>query len=274
MSELVLADTHCHLVLQELAADLSDVLQRARDAGVDTLVVPGIDVESSRRAVELAESRPGVFAAVGVHPHHADGWSSQTLAELKALARSPRVVAVGEIGLDYYRNLSSREAQRAAFRAQLDLAGETSRPVILHSREALPDVFAEIDGWLARVTDLHGRSPGVLHAFAGEAQDAQRAVELGFLLGVAGPITYPKSDALRRVIAGVPLPSLVVETDSPYLSPVPHRGRRNEPAHVALVARKLAEVLSLDPTRLSAVTSDNAARLFGWMDEHTNRNLL
>jgi TatD DNase family protein len=274
MSELVLADTHCHLVLPELAADLPEVLQRARDAGVGMLVVPGVDVESSRRAVELAETWPGVFAAVGVHPHYAGGWSSQAQAELKALARSPRVVAVGEIGLDYYRNLASHDAQRTAFRAQLDLAGESHRPVILHSREALPDVFAELDGWLARIAGLNGRSPGVLHAFAGEAQDAQRAVELGFLLGVAGPITYPKSDPLRRVIAGVPLPSLVVETDAPYLSPVPHRGKRNEPAHVALVARRLAEVLGLDPALLSAATSDNAARLFGWMDEHTNRNLL
>jgi TatD DNase family protein len=274
MSELVLADTHCHLVLPELADDLPDVLRRARDAGVEMVVVPGVDVATSRRAVELADNWPGVFAAIGVHPHYAGSWSSQALAELEALVRSPRVVAIGEIGLDYYRNLSSADAQRTAFRAQLDLAGEARHPVILHSREALPDVFAELEAWLARMPGSNGRAPGVLHAFAGDARDAQRAVERGFLLGVAGPITYPRADRLRRVIAGVPLSSLVVETDAPYLPPVPHRGTRNEPAFVALVARSLAELLSLEPSRLSEATSGNAARLFGGLNEFTNRNLL
>ena len=274
MSSAELVDTHCHLVLPEMAGDLAQVLERAQRAGVQTVVVPGVDLETSRRAVELAEATPGVYAAIGLHPHYAEAWSAQAQAELKAMAGSPRVVAVGEIGLDYYRNLAPAETQQLAFRNQLDLAGEIGRPVILHSREALGEVLAAIEAWLAKSTGAGSRPIGVLHAYAGGAEEAQRAIELGLLLGVAGPITYPKAERLRQVVAGLPLSSLVVETDAPYMTPAPYRGRRNEPAHVALVAAGLAAALDRPPADVGMETSANAARLFGWMDEHTNRNLL
>jgi TatD DNase family protein len=274
MSVPRLVDTHCHLVLPEMAGDLAAVLERARHAGVKAVVVPGVDVESSRRAVALAEATPGVYAAVGLHPHYAAAWSARARLELKAAAASPRVVAIGEIGLDHYRNLAPQDAQLAAFRGQLELAGELERPVIVHSREALGDVLAAVEAWLTVRPDGNGRPGGVLHAYAGGLDDARRAIGMGLMLGVAGPITYPKADRLGQTLAGVPLSSLVVETDAPYLAPAPLRGRRNEPAHVALVAAGLATALQREPAEIEAATTANAARLFGWKDEHTDRDLL
>jgi len=274
MSAARLVDTHCHLVLPEMAGDIPQVMERARRAGVTSVVVPGVDVETSRRAVDLAEATPGVYAAVGLHPHYAEAWSARARMELKALCASPRVVAIGEIGLDYYRNLAPADAQRQAFRSQLELASEVGRPVIVHSREAMGDILAALEGWLATSPGEGSRPIGVLHAYAAGPDEARRAIELGLMLGVAGPITYPKADRLRQIVAGVPLSSLVVETDAPYMTPAPYRGRRNEPAHVALVAAGLATARSRDPGDVAAATSSNAARLFGWMDEHTNHNLL
>lgn len=274
MNALRLVDTHCHLNLPEVEADLTALMERAGVAGVRAIVVPGIDLASSRRAVELAGRWPGVYAAIGVHPHHAATWSAQTRTELDALARSPRVVAMGETGLDFYRNLASREAQVEAFRAQLDLAAEHALPVIIHNRSATAETFSELEAWIARSDRRNGRPVGVLHAFSGGPDDARRALGLGFMLGVAGPVTYPKAEDLRTTLRGVPADSLVVETDAPYLAPVPHRGRRNEPAHVALVAGGLAGALAQDVSAIASLTSSSAARLFGWIDDHSNRNLL
>ena len=274
MSAARLVDTHCHLVLPEMAGDIAEVMERARRAGVQAVVVPGVDVETSRRAVDLAEATPGVFAAVGLHPHYAEAWSAPARLEIKALCASPRVVAIGEIGLDYYRNLAPADAQRQAFRSQLALASEVGRPVIVHSREAMGEILAALEGWLAMSPREGSRPVGVLHAYASGPDEARRAIELGLMLGVAGPITYPKADRLRQMVAGVPLSSLVVETDAPYMTPAPYRGRRNEPAHVALVAAGLAAACRRDPEDVAAATSANAARLFGWMDESTDDNLL
>jgi len=274
MSSWRLVDSHCHLNLPEVEADLPALMQRAGEAGVQTIVVPGIDVASSRRAVELAEHWPGVYAALGVHPHHAGDWTAQAREEIQALTKSPRVVAIGETGLDFYRNLASRDSQTEAFRAQLDLATEHRLPVIVHIRSATAEAFAELEAWRERAGRANGRPIGVLHAFSGDLEHAQRAVTLGFLLGVAGPVTYPNADDLRRTLSGVPAESLMVETDAPYLSPVPHRGHRNEPAHVALVARGLAAALTLDASEVASLTTGNAARLFGWKHDDKNRDLL
>jgi len=269
-----LVDTHCHLVLPEMAGDVLELMERARRAGVQAVVVPGVDLETSRRAVNLAEATPGVFAAVGLHPHYAEAWSARAGLELKALCASPRVVAIGEIGLDYYRNLAPADAQRQAFNRQLELAGEVGLPVIVHSREAIGDILAALEGALGTSSGEGSRPTGVLHAYAAGLDEAQRAIGLGLMLGVAGPITYPKADRLRQIVAGVPLSSLVVETDAPYMSPAPYRGRRNEPAHVALVAAGLASACRRDPVDIAAATSANAARLFGWMDEPTDHTVL
>lgn len=274
MNAMRLVDSHCHLNLPEVETDLPAMMARAAEAGVEAVVVPGIDLATSRKAVDLAERWPGVYAAVGVHPHHAASWSPGMQAEVRALAQSPRVVAVGETGLDFYRNLAPRAAQIDSFRAQLELAAECALPVIVHSRSASPEVYAELEAWAARSARRNGRPLGVLHAFSGNPRGAQKAIALGFLLGVAGPITYPKAEDLRRTLTSVRSEYLMVETDAPYLAPVPHRGRCNEPAHVALVARGLAAVLGLDAADLASETSGNAARLFGWKHDDTNRNLL
>lgn len=274
MSGLRLVDSHCHLNLPEVEADLAGMMARAADAGIEAVVVPGIDLASSRKAIELAERWPGVYAAVGVHPHHASSWSPAVRTEMRALARSPRVVAIGETGLDFYRNLAPRSVQVDSFRGQLDLATECALPIIVHSREASDEVYAELEAWAARTGSRNGKPVGVLHAFSGDRQNAQRAVSLGFLLGVAGPVTYPKADDLRAVLASVPSDHLVVETDAPYLAPAPHRGRRNEPAYVELVARGLAAALGLDPSDLASRTSGNAAHLFGWKHDHSDCSLL
>ena len=274
MSGMRLVDSHCHLNLPEMKADLPGVMARAADAGIEAMVVPGIDLASSRKAVEMAERWPGVYAAVGVHPHHAASWSPAVQAEIRALGQSPRVVAIGETGLDFYRDLAPRVAQVESFRSQLDLAAECALPVIVHSRSASPEVLAELETWAARSHHRNGRPPGVLHAFSGDLQGAGRAIALGFLLGVAGPVTYPKADDLRTTLGSIPCEHLMVETDAPYMAPVPHRGRRNEPAYVALVACGLATALGLDAVELASRTSGNAARLFGWKHDDTNCNLL
>ena len=274
MSGMRLVDSHCHLYLPEVETDLPGVMARAAEAGIEAVVVPGIDLASSREAVELAEHWPGVYAAVGVHPHHAASWSATVRAELRALAQSPRAIAVGETGLDFYRNLAPHAVQMESFRGQLDLAAECALPVIVHNRSASPEVYAELEAWMARTGRRNGRPPGVLHAFSGDPQSAQRAMALGFLLGVAGPVTYPKADDLRATLASVPCEHLVIETDAPYLTPAPHRGRRNEPAYVALVACGLATALGLDAVELASRTSGNAARLFGWTHDDTSRTLL
>ncbi len=259
-----LSDTHCHLNLADFDRDRAQVIQRAAEAGVDRILVPGVDLASSRLAVSLAEKDERLFAAVGLHPHHAAACQAQSLGELRTLAASPRVVAIGEIGLDYYRNLAPGEAQRAAFRAQLELAAELGLPVIVHNRQAAEDVLADLLAWAARLgPDLSGRA-GVLHAFAADQASASQVVEAGFYIGVAGPLTYRSGDERRRITAGLPLERLLVETDAPYLTPHPHRGQRNEPRMVRLVVEGLAALLARPFDAVAEATSDNAARLLGW----------
>ncbi len=238
-----LTDTHCHLNLPEYSGDLEAVLARARAAGVSHIVVPGVDLETSRIAVELASKNGDVHAAVGIHPHYASGWDPQDIRELRDLAQSAQVLAIGEIGLDFYRDHAPRQEQREVFQAQLELALELCLPVIVHQRESMAeilDTLLQYDG--ETPPDLQGRR-GVLHAFSGDAEFASIAVEKGFYLGVAGPITYRKADALRATIGDTPLERLLTETDSPYLSPEPVRGRRNEPANVRHIVDQLTDSL-------------------------------
>ncbi len=220
-------------------------------------MVPGVDLPSSRRAVTLADTHPEVFAAVGFHPHDADKLAEAELKELRELAAHPKVKAIGEIGLDYYRDHSPRDIQRAAFRHQLDLAAELDLPVIVHSRDAYADVMAAL-------SDGSGRRRGVLHSYSGDRTQVSAALELGFYLGLTGPITFPKADEMRAVAVSAPLDKLLVETDAPYLTPSPHRGRRNEPAYVRFVGQKLADVRGEELQRVIAQTSANAAMLFNW----------
>lgn len=257
-----LTDTHCHLFLPQFSSDLDQTLARANLAGVENLLVPGVDLESSRQAVRLAESRPGLYAAVGFHPHAARAWSPEAKSALQELARSPTVKAIGEIGLDYDREFSPRAAQREAFAAQLALAAELGLPVIVHNRKAIEDLLIVLIEWSGGLDlPLRGRA-GVLHAYSGELDHALTAIGSGFYIGVAGPLTYPSSGVLRQVVQRLPHERLLLETDSPYLPPQLHRGQRNEPANLPQIASALSDLLETGIDRVAAQTSQNAAGLF------------
>lgn len=259
----VLVDTHTHLDDPRFSEDLDAVLRRACEAGVREVVTCGSDLASSHRALAIARRYRGVsgpasrvWAAVGIHPHEAMrvGDLGRTLAEIRHLAASPEVVAVGEIGLDYHYRFSPPATQQRVFARQLELALELDLPVILHAREAVEDVL--------RLVGALGVRSGVLHAFSGTADQAERALALGLHLGVGGVLTFKGAESLRRVVAQLPLDRLVVETDAPYLAPVPYRGQRNEPARVADVAHSLACLCRRSPHEVAATTTASASRLF------------
>ncbi len=252
-----LFDTHAHLHFPEFAADLGTVLERARASGVRRMLTIGTDVETSRAAVELAAREADVWASVGIHPHDAGGADDAALAEIERLAAEPRVVGIGETGLDFFRNLSPREAQERVFREHLALARRARKPVIVHCRDAHEEVLAiladeRVDG-----------TRGVMHCFSGDVEIARRCLDLGLLISLAGPVTYPKARALPDVARYVPGDRLVLGTDCPYLPPQPHRGKRNEPAYIAITAARVAEVRGEPLETLAARTSRNAATLFG-----------
>lgn len=246
-------DAHCHLDMIE--REPGEVVVRARDGNVLSMVTIGTDVASSKRAVEIAGSVEEVWAAVGVHPHDASGLDQSALAEIDRLSGDPKVVAIGEIGLDFYRNLSPRDAQREAFSSQLELARRISKAVVIHMRDAHEEVYSML------AEDPPERL--VFHCFSGGAAEARRALDLGGHLSFAGNISHPKSEELREAARVVPLDRLMVETDSPFLSPAPNRGRPNEPANVAAVGVFLAEIVGRSPQEIAEATTANSRRLFG-----------
>lgn len=264
-----LCETHAHLDDHQFNPDREEVIQRAVEGGIQWIVTVGTSLESSRAAVALAERHPAVYATVGVHPHDAQTVDPATLQTLRELALHPRVVAIGEIGLDFYRDWAPRDAQRGAFQEQLALAGEANKPVVIHIRDrhgenrAYEEVMAALCTWLAERSGVPGSGPGVLHCFSGELETAQRAIDLGFYIGVDGPVTYPNATALQARIAQLPLDRLLLETDCPYLTPQPMRGRRNEPAYLLFIAPKVAELQGVGVGEAAAVTAGSACRLFG-----------
>lgn len=255
VSTTELSDSHAHLDFPQFDRDRAQVMERAWRAGVVAVVNPGADLASSRRACDLAAREERVWAAVGIHPHDAGQWAGAA-EEIRRLARGPRVVAIGETGLDYYRMLSPAPVQQEAFAGHIALARELGLPLILHCRDAYPDMM-EI---LRR--EKAGEVGGVLHCFSGDEEAARRALNMGFHLGFAGPVTFANAHNLRRVLRVVPLDRLLVETDCPYLAPEPWRGKRNEPAFVARVAEAVAQAKGVPPDRLASITTENARRLF------------
>ncbi|MCL4368710.1 MAG: TatD family hydrolase [Actinobacteria bacterium] len=256
----MLVDSHAHLDMPEFADDLDKVLERAREAGVRSIITVGLDTESNRRAVSLAERYAEVFAAIGFHPHEAAKMKGTDLKEMEKLCGHEKVVAVGETGLDFYRNLSPREAQLHAFRMQLDLAERIGKPVVIHSRDAGKETMQVLKEWAAK---QQGRkSLGVLHCFSQDLSAAREYVNMGFLISIAGPVTYPKSEKLAEVIRNLESDKILVETDCPFLAPAPHRGKRNEPSFVAFTAAKVAQLRDASTEALSTQTSRNAAKLF------------
>jgi TatD DNase family protein len=253
----MLIDTHAHLEMREFKDDREDVIKRAREAGVEYIVTIGTTVESSRDAVLLAEKYDFVYAAVGIHPHEAKDILHPAYDILRRLATSKKVVAYGEIGLDYHYELSPRVVQQRKFRDQLREARELGLPVIIHDREAHADTLRILsEEWSPELG-------GVMHCFSGDADYAKRMIELGLHISIAGPVSFPKSEQLRAVVRGIPIEHLLVETDAPYLAPQPVRGRRNEPAYVRYTAEAVAEIKGLSFDDVARITSFNAMRLFG-----------
>ncbi len=255
----MLIDTHAHLDFSEFDADRQEVLARAQETGVEIIVNAGAGLEASQAGVALAECYSQVYAAVGIHPHEAKTLNDGVLAELRALAQHPKVVAIGEIGLDYYRDLSPRPVQRQAFQQQLTLAREAGKPIIVHDREAHQDVMDILRQWVQE-----GHQPvGVMHCFSGDLAMARRAIEMGFYISIAGPVTFTNARRLPELVRALPLERLVIETDCPYLTPHPHRGKRNEPAYVRLVAEAIAQIKGIPLEQVARTTTANAQALFG-----------
>jgi TatD DNase family protein len=256
-------DTHCHINFHSYAEDRDEVIGRAAQAGVTRIINPGIDPDTSQEAVELSEKYPGVYAAVGIHPNSSTDFGQDMLNQIERLAANPKVVAIGEIGLDYHWDKSPKEMQFSAFEAQLALAARLGLPVIIHNREASDDVIAVLENWVRGLPVTLSDRPGVLHSFSAPTAIAERALAIGFYLGFTGPITYKNADEQRRIAASAPLDRIVVETDGPFLTPSPHpRKQRNEPAYIPLIVDRLAALRQIPNENIARATTENAVRLF------------
>jgi len=242
-----LIDSHCHLDDEQFDPDREQVIERALAAGVELMMAIGTggDLEV---AIKQAERYPFIYATIGVHPHDAAKATPDTFARLRDLAGHPKVLAIGEIGLDYHYDFSPRDVQRSVFERQLEIAADFRKPIVIHTREAWEDTLALLPGLPCG---------GIMHCFTGDAAQARQALDVGFHLGFGGVLTFPKAESLREAARITPEDRLVVETDCPYLAPVPHRGKRNEPAFVADTARRLAEVRGVTPEAIAACTTRN-----------------
>ncbi|GMA63981.1 TatD family hydrolase [Alicyclobacillus fastidiosus] len=253
---MTLFDTHCHLMDEQFSDDVDLVIQGARAAGVKYIVVPAIDVVTARRAIAIAERYEGVYAAVGIHPESAKDVPACDFDEVERLAAHQKVVAIGEIGLDYYWDAAPRPEQQAVLRRQIELAKRVDLPIIIHNRESTKDVVDVLrDAGAAEVG-------GVMHCFNETLDVAEKCMALGFYISFGGPVTFKKAEDVREVAAQIPDDRILIETDSPYLSPHPFRGKRNEPARVRLVAEQIAQVRGVDVDVLAAQTTANALALF------------
>jgi TatD DNase family protein len=293
---MLLTDTHCHLDLNRFDSDREAVIERAVQARVERILIPGLSVTSSRAVVKLAESHPMLYAAVGIHPSEAGTWNASTKNELREFVvgsvDSSKIVSIGEIGLDYYWDSSPHELQKKVLEEQLDLASELHLPVILHCREkgdaldgdCARDLLKTLEEWATGLRSSKNplaEQAGVLHSFSGTLETAQAAMRLGFFIGVTGPVTYRKER--QELVAALPLKRLLIETDAPFLIPSPHplssrstpeggreRGAgvraRNEPAYIRLIADKIALLHSCNIEEVATVTSENAQRLFAWKE--------
>jgi TatD DNase family protein len=269
---LALIDTHCHLDLAQFDADRDAVLARAAAAGVRTIINPAIDLAACRRILALSEQQVGIYAAVGVHPNDCADFGGATANELRELARHPNVVAIGEIGLDYYWEKVGHEQQKQALRAQLALAAELALPVILHCRNAedggtacATDLLWELEQWWPEIRKRRGEDAifGVWHAFGGTLSQAQRAYDLGLVLGLGGPVTYQNAQRLQALAPQLRGDRMLLETDAPYLTPHPYRGQRNEPAYLPLIAGRLAQLFDTSVANIAVRTATTARQCFG-----------
>lgn len=251
----MLVDTHAHLQWASFDKDREYVIRRAREVGVEYIVNIGFDVDGSKKAIELAKKHEGLYATVGVHPHNARQMNPTVLGKLRKLCEDEKVVAIGEIGLDYYRNLSPREAQKRAFEAQLLLAEELALPVVIHDREAHGDI-------LETLSKFEGKINGVMHCFSGSREMAEQCLRSDFYISIAGPVTFPGSRKLQEIAKWTDLNQILLETDSPWLAPQDIRGKRNEPASLPSIAKKVAALRMISVDELARATTRNARTIF------------
>ena len=254
----MLFDTHCHLNDEAFISDMEDVIAHAHEYGVTRMNIVGCDWESSMKAVEIAEDHEGIYAIVGVHPGDADTYCDELEEDLRKWADHEKVIAIGEIGLDYqYEDNPAKEVQEIVFRRQIRLAREVGLPIVIHSRDAMEDTMRVL-----KEERREGDYRGIFHCFSGSYEQSLVCLKMGFHISVGGPLTYPNSRKLPRIVEKLPLDRLLVETDCPYLSPQPRRGKRNEPANVRFVAEKIAELRDTTSEEIAAKTTANAMRLF------------
>ncbi len=251
MVELI--DTHAHLDSSDYNEDRAAVIARTFAERIGVITV-GVDLESSEAALNLAKHHRFIWAGVGIHPHEAKTFDSQVANALRELATDPKVIAIGEIGLDYYRDLSPRLTQRDVLTEQIELANEIDLPVIIHNRESTKDMLA--------ILRKHRPKRGVIHSFLGDIDLAREFMAFGLHLGIGGPLTFKKNDVLRDAVARIPFERILLETDCPYLTPVPYRGKRNEPAYIRYIAEEIARLKEISVQRVIATTTENARRLF------------
>ena len=255
----MLVDAHCHLTGHEEDGDgLESTLERARAVGVGGFITVGTDLEDSRAALALAQARPEIRTSLGLHPHEASRWTAELASELEALLAAPEALFVGETGLDWHYDLSPRETQEAVFRAHIGIARKLRKPLVVHTRSAA-------EATLRILREEHaGDIGGMIHCFSEDMAFARQALELGFHLSFSGIVTFKKAEAIQAVAAWAPEDRILVETDSPYLAPVPHRGKTNEPAFVSLVANRVAELRNTRPAHIAECTARNLEALCGW----------
>ena len=269
----MLIDSHAHISSKEFDNDRDNVISRALEAGVRFIINPGTDLDDSRRAIELAEKYPSVYACVGFHPHEARKADERSLREIEEMSHHPKVVAIGEIGLDFYYEFSPRDVQEHAFRLQIEIAQRRNLPIVVHTRDSHAETIAIVQRalaaapqWRNNATTPLGRFPapkGVFHCFAGDVGRAWQVIRMGFFVSLPGVVTFKNPGFSAGVAAGVSPEHLLLETDSPYLTPVPHRGKRNEPANIPLIAAKIAELQHLSVEDISRTTNLSAYKLFG-----------
>lgn len=252
-------DTHTHMDAEQFDADRDEAIMRAFEAGVRKLVNVGCDMESSRKSIEMSEKYPFVYAAVGVHPHDADNYSDEAERELEELLKHPKAVALGEIGLDYYYDFSPRERQKEVFKRQMELAERTGKKVIIHSREATADTL--------EIMKMYPDVKGVVHCYSGSLETAREILKMGYMISFTGVLTYNNAVKAVQCVKELPLDRIMAETDSPYLTPVPFRGRRNESMNVGLVVRRMAEIREMDIKELSEIIYENSERFYFSKDE-------
>ncbi len=249
-------DTHTHLFFNNFDEDREEVIKNALDAGVQYMLIPGTDIETSKQAIELAEKNESIYAAVGIHPHDTKDWDDALIDELRELAKHKKVVAIGEIGLDYFYDFSPKEKQHQAFEKQIQLALELNFPIIVHNRDANDDIM----DFAKKYADTSLKAQ--YHCFAGTVENARELVEMGHYISFTGNVTFKKAESVREVLSKVSVENILLETDSPFLTPVPHRGKRNEPKHIPLIADVIAETHHLRIEDVARTTSWNAYKLF------------